>query len=165
MKTDTEVVIARPADVTQIAVMSRELVEQGLRWRWTARRVGASIRNPDHNVAVVRNQHTLAGFGIMEYGLDAAHLLLFAVRPDERRRGIGSRILRWLEETAVVAGIEAIYLETRRGNRGARHFYLAHGYQDVALLRGYYDGRESAVRMMRRLRPSELEHPPTPLHG
>src|SRR5262245_36055618 len=38
--------LARPADATSIAKLSRDLIENGLQWRWTPRRVAASIRAP-----------------------------------------------------------------------------------------------------------------------
>ena len=150
---DNEVVLARTKDARQIALMSKELVEFGLGWRWVTSRVASSIRSPDHNVAVVKDGTRILAFGIMRYDLDDAHLLLFAVQRECRRQKLGSRLLRWLEETALVAGVGAIYLETRLGNRGGRSFYRAHGYEELGVVRGYYDGRESAMRMIRRLRP------------
>ncbi len=151
---DLTVILARPGDARQIAAMSRLLVEHGLPWRWTPHRVESSIRNPEHNVAVVKSGTAIAGFGIMSYGYDDGHLLLFAVRPELRRRQIGSNLLRWLQQAAVVAGLETIYLETRHNNTQARRFYRMHGYDEIGVVPGYYEGRESAVRMMRRLRPS-----------
>jgi ribosomal-protein-alanine N-acetyltransferase len=156
---ENNIVLARTQDAGQIASMSKELVEFGLGWRWTSRRIAASIRDPDRNVAVVKQGDRVIGFGIMEYGLDVAHLLLFAVAPDRRRQRIGSRLLIWLEKTAIVAGVAVIYLETRQSNRSGRRFYGAHGYQEIELVQGYYSGRESAVRMMRRLRPESPEQP------
>ena len=150
---DVDVVLARTEDARRIALMSKELVEAGLGWRWTVPRVLSSIRNPDHNVAVVRQGGRVVAFGIMQYGFEEAHLLLFAVQTNRRRQKIGSRLLRWLEETAMVAGADAIYLETRMSNRGGRSFYRAHGYEELGVLPGYYSGRESAVRMVRKLRP------------
>jgi ribosomal-protein-alanine N-acetyltransferase len=149
---ESEIILARTQDARQIALMSKELVEFGLGWRWTPRRVVSSIRDPDQNVAIVRQGDRVIAFGIMQYGFDDAHLLLFAVQADRRREKMGSRVLRWLEETAIVAGAGAIYLETRVSNRGGRRFYQAHGYEELGLVPGYYSGQESAVRMIRRLR-------------
>src|SRR3990170_370354 len=44
--------LARLSDATTIANLSRDLIEYGLRWRWTPMRVAASIRAPDVNVLV-----------------------------------------------------------------------------------------------------------------
>ena len=82
----------------------------------------------------------------MKYLDDDAHLLLFAVRPEYRRRGVGSGLVAWLESTATTAGIELIFLETRATNTAAREFYAARGYRELATLPRYY-GSEDAVRI------------------
>ena len=67
--------LARVSDVAEIALMSRDLIEKGLRWSWTPRRVAASARSPNTIVVVARAEDQIAGFGIMCYGDDDAHLL------------------------------------------------------------------------------------------
>jgi len=57
----------------------------------------------------------------------------------------------WLETMAEVAMLGTVRLEVRRKNRDARAFYRALGYREVAVIRGYYEGREDAVRMERTL--------------
>ena len=72
-----------------------------------------------------------------------------AVAPAHRRRGVARRLVAWLEDTALTAGTFTIALELRAGNAGARAFYAALGYRELARVPGYYQGRESAIRMMR----------------
>lgn len=138
--------LAATSDATRIAAMSRDYVEDGLGWGWTPARVVRSIRDKSTNVVIAEQGAELAGFGIMKYLDDEAHLLLFAVKPAYRRRGIGSDLLAWLEASAAGAGIELIFLEARETNALARAFYRAHGYRELAVLNGYY-GREDAVRI------------------
>ena len=152
---ESQVVLARRTDAAQISRMSKELIEYDLGWSWKPGRIIQSIRCPDRNVAVVKNAQTVVGFGIMEYGLEVAHLLLFAVQPNRRRQKIGSRLLEWLEETAIVAGVGHVSLETRLNNRGGRRFYRVRGFEEVGVVRGYYNGQESAVRMVHQLRHPE----------
>ena len=95
--------LARRSDVVGIAVRSRDLIEKGLQWSWTPRRVAASVRSPTAIVVVARAATRIAGFGIMRYGDDEAHLDLLAVDPDYRRAGLGRRLLEWLEKPALVA--------------------------------------------------------------
>ena len=95
-----------------------------------------------------------------------AHLNLLAVRPVWQRRGLGRRMLGWMEESARVAGISAIHLEVRASNAAGRRFYRALGFQEMALLPRYYSGREAAIWMARDLRTraasqSGLIPPPT----
>lgn len=141
--------LAGLADANAIATLSRDLIEYGLVWRWIPMRVAASIRAANVNVLVATKNGKVAGFAIMRYGEDEAHLDLLAVVPRYRRTGIGSRLLQWLEECAVVAGISSVTLEVREGNKGAQRFYEHMGYRKLAPLHGYYQGVEAAIRMGR----------------
>src|SRR2546426_468956 len=85
---DLSLRLARPAEATTIANLSRDLIEYGLRWRWTPIRVAASIRAPNVNVLVACIHDKIAGFAIMRYGDDDAHLELLAVAPPYRRLGV-----------------------------------------------------------------------------
>lgn len=143
--------LASAADAKAIANMSRDMIENGLDWRWTEQRIAANIDDPAINVLVARLDNRLAGFGIMKYGERVAHLNLFAVAPDCRRAGIGRQLLHWLERCASVAGNVAISLEVRAANTGAQRFYESMGYRALVRLPGYYQGVEPAVRMGRRL--------------
>ena len=143
--------LARLSDAGAIANLSRDLIEYGLRWRWTPMRVAASIRAPDVNVLVACIRGKVAGFAIMRYGDDDANLDLLAVAPPYRRAGVGRRLLEWLEKCAVVAGIFSITLEVRAGNEATQLFYKRMGYRPLAHVPGYYQGVEAALRMGRDL--------------
>ncbi len=143
--------LARVSDAAAIANLSHELIEYGLRWRWTEQRVAASISADNTNVLVARLDNRLTGFGIMSYGVHVAHLNLFAVAPEHQRTGVGRQLLQWLEKCAAVAGIVTIALEVRAANTGAQRFYESMGYRTLVQLPGYYQGAEAALRMGRRL--------------
>jgi ribosomal-protein-alanine N-acetyltransferase len=143
--------VARLSDAVEIARMSRTLIEDGLPWSWTPRRVAASVRSRNAIVVVARTPPRIAGFGIMRYGDDEAHLDLLGVHPGHRREGLGRRLVEWLEKVALVAGISMVFLEVRESNRVAQAFYERLGYRKLARLAQYYQGRESAMRMGREL--------------
>ena len=130
--------LATRVDAADIAAMSRDEIERGLPWSWTESRVLGAIRNPDTNVAVMREQGLLVGFGIMAYRHEVAHLLLFGVHRSHRRKGVGSAMLRWLEVVAVTAGTQRIVVECRRDNATARNFYAEFGFHEMAISKGYY---------------------------
>jgi ribosomal protein S18 acetylase RimI-like enzyme len=149
--TTTAVRFATRADALTMAEMSRDLIEHGLGWSWTRERVLRSLRHPDTNTVVAVRESERAGFGIMKYGDDEAHLLLLAVRPGHARHGVGRRLVDWLEASARVAGVVRITLEARCGNTAARAFYGRLGYAETQLMPGYYGGREASVRMVKEL--------------
>ena len=146
-----DIELALSVDAGQIAQLSRETVEQGLPWRWTQQRVLACIRDRNTNTVVARAIDRLIGFAIMKYGDDEASLLLFAVEPAYRRQRVGSDLLEWLELTARTAGMRAIRLEARQDNQVASSFYRHHGYEEIGVVHGYYQGLEDAVRFLKRL--------------
>ena len=51
---DLSLRLARASDAAAIANLSRDLIEYGLRWRWTEQRVAASISADNTNVLVAR---------------------------------------------------------------------------------------------------------------
>ena len=143
--------LARRHDAHRIAAMSRELIEAGLRWSWRPERVAQQIEDRDSVVLTAKTDDRLAGFAIMHFRDETAHLNLLAVHPAYQRVGIARSMLSWLEESAATAGILEVFLEVRANNRQARAFYLSLGYEDDRLIPRYYDRREAALRMVHRL--------------
>lgn len=142
---------ASPRDAVRIAQLSERVVEFGLRPAWTPHRIAAAIHDRETMVLTARAERRLAGFAIMQFGDASAHLNLLAVDPAHRRLGVGRQLIEWLEESALVAGTLRIRLELRAGNTEALSFYSALGYRRRALVPGYYQGIEDAIRMERRL--------------
>jgi ribosomal protein S18 acetylase RimI-like enzyme len=140
-----------PGDAVQIAEMSRQLIEVGLGWSWTPGRILRSLQEPDTNVAVAHDSGHIIGFGITQYGLHEAHIALFAVDRANRRRGVGTALITWIEATALTAGIGAIYLEARLNNVAARAFYRQLGYREIRIEPGMYRGIETGVRLAKDL--------------
>jgi ribosomal-protein-alanine N-acetyltransferase len=144
--------LAKSKDARQIAELSRDLIESGLGWSWHPPRVLRAIADRDINVLIATAQTEIAGFAIMEFGETQAHLALLGVRPAYRRCGIGTRLIEWLAETAIGAGIVSVDLELRASNLGARRFYEQLGFVEIAHVPGYYRGVETAIRMARDIR-------------
>jgi ribosomal protein S18 acetylase RimI-like enzyme len=157
---------AREGDAARLAAMSQAHVETGLKPAWGAARIRWYVRDADSVVLTARLGLTLAGFAIMRYGDDVAHLNLLAVEPAHRRRGVARSLVGWLEETALTAGTFIIGLELRAGNEAARGFYRSLGYRELGQIPGYYQGVESAIRMVHDVRTrcesAPGTHPQTP---
>ena len=143
---------AHAGDAPRLAAMSQAHVEAGLKPAWGAARIRWHVRDPESVVLIACLQTIIAGFAIMRYGEDIAHLNLLAVDPAHRRRGIARALVRWLEETALTAGTFIIGLELRAGNEPARALYRALGYHELGQIPGYYQGVESAIRMVHDVR-------------
>ena len=167
MPVTLEIAPARPADVPVIADMSRRLVEIGLPWTWTPARIARHLHHPESLVLTARaagsGQNALAGFAIAHFGDEIAHLNLLAVDSRWQRRGLGRRLVEWLEQSAVTAGTFSLCLEVRARNPVALLFYRQLGFVETGRVPRYYSGREDALRFSKDLRdPVARFRPATP---
>ena len=147
-------------DAPAIAAMSRDLIEAGLGWEYRADRIARLIGDPECTAVVARLGTRIAGFGIMSFSADRAHLVLLAVRGAWQHRGVGRRLVHWLVESAQVAGVISIHVELRATNHAARRLYEACAFSETLRVPRYYRGKETAIRMLRVLRVPERTPPP-----
>ena len=108
------------------------------------RETPASRRDPRRGVL---------GYAVLWRAGDEAELGNIAVREDARRRGVGVELLRAIVAEAAEMGAEAVYLEVRTSNDGARRLYEREGFREAGRRPGYYTRpREDALVMRRELR-------------
>jgi ribosomal protein S18 acetylase RimI-like enzyme len=143
--------LARLGDAPRIANASRTLIEAGLPWSWTPRRVASHMRSREHLTVIAANGGALAGFVLAQFGSSAVHVALLGVAPGYQRLGLGKLLVSWVEESASVAGLFLMQLEVRASNRQARRFYARLGYRETGRTAGYYSGVEDAIRLERDL--------------
>jgi ribosomal protein S18 acetylase RimI-like enzyme len=87
--------------------------------------------------------------GFIEYRISAKgsiELYDFQVEPDKQRQGIGTFLIKKLEEECIG---KTIYLFTRKENTKAHAFYKKNGYSSVSMIRGFYTDNDSPVWGMR----------------
>jgi ribosomal-protein-alanine N-acetyltransferase len=78
-----------------------------------------------------------AGFVLSRGAADEEELLLIAVDPRHRGRGIGTALLEQFVAEAGARGAARLFLEMREGNP-AESLYQRHGFASVGRRRAYY---------------------------
>lgn len=151
--------LARASDAPALAALSRDLIETGLAWRYRPERMARLVGDKACSVLVATHGAQQVGFAVMQFGDERAHLVLLAVQPAQRRRGLGRRMVEWLLASAQAAGMVSVHLELRERNREAQAFYRALGFSETLLVPGYYGAQEAALRMLRVLRAPGGEPP------
>jgi ribosomal-protein-alanine N-acetyltransferase len=73
------------------------------------------------------------------------------VHPRYRRKGVGSSLIKALEEQLRALGANAIRLEAALENPDAMNLYRKAGYRERELVRNYYGWGKDAVRMWKHL--------------
>ena len=78
-----------------------------------------------------------AGFVLTRAAPGEEELLLIAVSPQYRARGLGRRLIQMLFDAARERGTERVFLEMRRGNP-AEHLYRKTGFEPIGERLNYY---------------------------
>ena len=93
----------------------------------------------------------LAGYYLLMYAVDEAHLLDVAVAAHRQRQGLGRYLLERIGARAREQGMESILLEVRPSNERALEVYRRYGYREIGRRKGYYPAhaglREDAIVM------------------
>jgi GNAT superfamily N-acetyltransferase len=84
--------------------------------------------NAFHLMIIVPDNRALAVGRLHDAGPGLAQIRYMAVRPENRRCGLGQLILRGLEDHARLRGVNEIFLNAREG---AAPFYLSQGYRPL----------------------------------
>jgi len=97
---------------------------------------------------VLENEGRILGlvFGILLSRSDA-RILMLAVDPQARGRGLGTVLYREFQRECGLKGIRHITLEVRVSNSVAIHFYERLGFQVTGRVPRYYSNGEDAFRM------------------
>ena len=140
---------ATPADVTEIDAIENEVFIDP--WEASIFLEALGYYPTTYFVAVCANR--IAGFvvGALEdtgeniYG----HLCNFAVSPHYQHRGIGTALMRRVEQQFALESATGAQLEVRESNHRAQKFYSRLGYRPVFQIGEYYANGEHALVMMK----------------
>lgn len=100
----------------------------------------------------------LLGYAVLEWILDEGSLTNIAVKADQRRQGIGERLLNRLVEHARERKLSFITLEVRASNIPAISLYRKYSFESVGRRPSYYrQPTEDAELMTLFLRKEEAE--------
>lgn len=94
----------------------------------------------------------IVGFVMGKLLENQVRILLLAVTPEFRERGVGSRLLANFEREVAKRSISRIFLEVRISNSQAVRFYKLHGFVESGYIPKFYGNGEGGVVMTKFLR-------------
>ena len=110
---------------------------------------------PGADCLVAEEGKTLAGFILAEENPPLGHIITLDVAEAFRRRGVGTMLLREMEEHFAFRGVEAVLLETSVENKSGIAFWEKHEYRTEAVVKKYYLGKIDAFEMRKRIGKSK----------
>ncbi len=124
-------------DIDRIMAVMQSAFDPAYGEAWTRRQVEDAllIGNCYFRIAVILDQP--AGFTLSRYGFEEEELLLIAVAPDFRRRGIGEGLLQDCKAEAKARGAKQLLLEMRSDNPAAE-LYRRNGFVQIGTRKNYY---------------------------
>lgn len=111
---------------------------------WTYRQVEESLMLPSTFMLLIdghgdapHDDAPAAGFILARQAVDEIELLLIAVRPDFRGKGLGKQLLERFIDTARQRDAAKVFLEMR-ANNPAERLYRAAGFEQIGQRHDYY---------------------------
>jgi ribosomal-protein-alanine N-acetyltransferase len=109
-------------------------------------------------VATDAAEHALVGAAVVRVVLDEAELLLIAVAPEARRRGVAKQLMADAMERSAQRGACRMFLEVAADNAPAISMYEASGFAPIGRRKAYYP-RPSAPAMDALLLARDIDKP------
>lgn len=107
---------------------------------WTREMYVSELRDRSvcHILVVKTDDRRVVGFCAFWLICDEIHLNNLAIRPEFRRQGLGTALVRAVLAEAEALGARRATLEVRASNVVARQLYERHGFRQTAARRNYY---------------------------
>lgn len=118
---------------------------------WSINSITETIDSPNETaICACSEDSNLIGYALLSFVLDEVNINRIAVDPLYRSRGIGSCLIRSIQEMLPVQ-VNIYNLEVRQSNKTAITVYLSQGFEQVGIRKNFYsDPCENAILMTKR---------------
>jgi len=127
------------AELDDIMIIMEDSFEPRFGEGWSRSQCNGMLRDRNSWATIARQDDQPTGFALSRMIVDEAELLLIAVRPAYRGKGVGKNLLHRVRETASTKGAKRLHLEVRDGNSAA-NLYQTTGFEEIGRRRNYYSG-------------------------
>jgi len=128
------------------AILEIEKKSQGA--PWSEKSFTNELENPHSYFLVALENQAVIGYGGVWLIQDEAHVTTITVNQDQRRKGIGKRLMHELIKGSLERKANCMTLEVRVSNEPAIKLYDSLGFARAAVRKNYYpDNQEDAYIM------------------
>lgn len=126
-------------DLTAVEAIMADAFDPRWGEAWTRNQVIGILAIPGVWLTIAEQAGSAVGFALLRSVIDEAELLLLAVAPSARRRGVGAALLRGVVADCSNRKITTLHLEVREGNDAIK-LYKNAGFTKIGERRDYYRG-------------------------
>lgn len=135
-------------DIKDLLSIEREVYAGELPWTKTAFLVELQSSDPHLYLLIKKEEHIIGFIGCRLFGKDA-HITNVAVLTNYQGKGIGSFLIREIQQFAENNDCETISLEVRLSNKNAQRVYRQLGFVSNTIKPEYYaEDNEDALEMI-----------------
>jgi ribosomal-protein-alanine N-acetyltransferase len=148
------------SDIDEILIIQSASTEAS-QWSHDSYARIAARESPTEFMWVACNEiEQVNGFLVAREVAGESEILNLAVHPDYRRRGVAAALLDHGMDHAQSQGAARCFLEVRRSNTTAIHFYRSHNFWPTGIRPCYYSHpKEDAILLSHILSPGPAEMP------
>ncbi len=122
-----------------------EIEKVSFKTPWSAQMIADELKNPlAHYFVIEKDAQVVAYMGFYRI-LDEAHITNIAVKPDEKRKGFGKKLLEFALNDMVENGVSKVTLEVNEHNVPAINLYESFGFKMAGRRKKYYEGVDDAL--------------------
>jgi ribosomal-protein-alanine acetyltransferase len=125
------------ADIPLLAQLAQD-VPLAAQWSLQQYRDIFEVSSPPRCSFVIEDRHTLLGFIVGRCLSEAWEIENIVIAPSDRRRGLGTELLREFIQWAQVEKAHSIWLEVRESNQSAQALYRKLGFYEIGCRKMYY---------------------------
>lgn len=137
----------RAEDLSEVVAIENDVYP----FPWTRGNFLDSLYSSYENWTLRETTRELAGYFLLMFAVDEAHLLNITVRRGLHGKGIGRMLLDKVVQLAREKGMTSVLLEVRPSNHRALAIYQRYGFVQIGKRKAYYPApnntREDAIVM------------------
>lgn len=131
-------------DAAAIAEMEHQIFSDA----WSEKSVLETIENPGTICLAAEKSGKIIGYFLVYTAAGEAEIARIAVLEEQRKKGVGTKLLEALDTVCRENQINKVLLDVRESNTKARTFYEKYGFSEDGKRKGFYEEpKEDAILM------------------
>ena len=118
---------------------------------WTEEELESCLQFALYKTFLLELDGEIVGYACETVLFEDAEIMNIAVAPKYRKNGYGKKLLTEMLIAAKKLGAEQAFLEVRESNLSAKGLYVAFGFEQMGVRKGYYPDGEDAIIMTKKL--------------